>query len=52
MLHIMAIISVLLIVVGLCFGIFYPGPITGAIFPIGLMLFSITGYLARRQDKN
>jgi hypothetical protein len=49
--RVMAWIGASAIVLGLLVGIIYPGRVTGAIFPLGLIIFSLAGAIARRQDK-
>jgi hypothetical protein len=50
-LRIMARVGAVMTLGGVIIGIAAPGPITGAILPIGLILFSVAGWLARRQDR-
>jgi hypothetical protein len=47
-----AALSVALMVVGLLVGFVYPGPITGALLPVGLTLWCLVGLFARRQESS
>lgn len=47
-----AALSVALMVVGLLVGFVYPGPITGALLPLGLTLWCLVGLFARRQESS
>src|SRR5262245_34725396 len=45
-------LSIALMMVGLIVGFIYPGPITGALLPIGLLLWVLVGVYARRFDSS
>jgi hypothetical protein len=45
-------LSAALVVVGLIIGFAAPGPITGALLPIGLTLWMAVGFFARRMDSS
>jgi hypothetical protein len=50
LLRAMAWIGAVTAIIGIIIGISVPGPVTGAFLPFGLILFSLAGWLARRQD--
>jgi hypothetical protein len=45
-----AALSVALMIVGLLAGYAYPGPVTGALLPLGLTLWCLIGLFARQQE--
>jgi hypothetical protein len=47
----MAKLGAVMIVIGMIVGIAYPSKITGAILPIGLVVFWAAGLMARGMDK-
>jgi hypothetical protein len=50
-LRLTAIIGASAILIGFVIGVISPSAITAAILTIGLVLFSLAGFLARRQEK-
>jgi len=45
-----AIVAAAMMLAGLIAGYAHPGPVTGALLPLGLTLWAIVGYIGRRSD--
>lgn len=52
MLRILAVSGAVCILLGIPLGIMYPGRLTGALLPLGLVLFSVAGGFARRFSRD